>query len=432
VATSGNDSNPGTFSSPWRTLQKAVDTATAGATVFVRGGTYSGFTMRRSGTTGSPTTIAGYNNELPIIDGRDQVDYTIRLSGVQHVVLSGMIVQGGYADRQNGGGVLVENSSNVIVRNNLLRNNKAFGIRSQNSSYVTIDSNEVTGNAVGIDVRRLGQGTFVTRNRVHHNTRMMINTADVPGDDVGAEGIAIVLTTGTVVIAENVVWGNRSRSYDYGYDGGAFSVYAASNWHFRDNVTWDNRNVLETGTDVNRTPCSNNSFTRNINYGATTEDRTVGMVLRCASNTLIANNTFHDTQYFAFDISHNRGGWGGSVEGLQIVNNVIWVASGKVYGIETNPLPASVVIDHNLVYNSGTGYLATVVGRGGTHSMATLNSWTGFERNGMQADPRFVDAAGHDYRLRPDSPAVDSGRHVAGVTDGSSGAGPDRGALERN
>jgi hypothetical protein len=198
----------------------------------------------------------------------------------------------------------------------------------------------------------------------------------------------------------------------------------------RDNISWDNRNVLETGTDINRTPCNGNSFTRNINYGATTADRTVGMVLRCASNTLIANNTFHDTQYFVFDISHNRGNWGGSTEGLQIVNNVIWVSTGKVYGIETDPLPSSVVIDHNLVYHSGTGYIATVMGRGAT-SLAAFRSMTGFEAHGLQAHPRFVDAAAHDYRLLPDSPAIDSGRYVSGVTEGSTGAGPDRGALER-
>jgi hypothetical protein len=258
-----------------------------------------------------------------------------------------------------------------------------------------------------------------------------VNTSGINGDDAGGEGVAIVMTTGTVVVSGNRIWGNRAQSYDYGYDGGAFSVYAASNWVITNNVTWDNRTILETGTDANKTPCKNGKFTRNINYGATTVDVSVGMALRCASYTIVANNTFEGTQSFVFDISHFNGGWGGSVEGLQIVNNVIWVSTGKIYGIETDPLPDSVVIDYNLVYNSGSGYLATVVGKGGTRDLATLRSWTGLEANGIQADPRFVDAAGHDYRLRVDSPAVDSGRLLAGVTDGYSGSAPDRGAVER-
>lgn len=40
VATTGNDSNPGTESNPWRTIQKAANTVAAGDTVLVQPGTY--------------------------------------------------------------------------------------------------------------------------------------------------------------------------------------------------------------------------------------------------------------------------------------------------------------------------------------------------------------------------------------------------------
>ena len=44
VSTSGSDNNSGTQSRPWQTLEKAVRTATAGDTVYVRGAlTTSGF-----------------------------------------------------------------------------------------------------------------------------------------------------------------------------------------------------------------------------------------------------------------------------------------------------------------------------------------------------------------------------------------------------
>ncbi len=178
------------------------------------------------------------------------------------------------------------------------------------------------------------------------------------------------------------------------------------------------------------TPCANNVFTRNLNYGATTADRTVGMVLRCASNMLVANNTFHGLQYFVFAISHNRPGWGGPVDGLRILNNVISISTGKIYGLET-ALPASVVIDNNVVQASGTATLASVPGKGSTTSLATLRNWTGYEVHGLQADPLFMDRAGHDYRLRAESPAVDAAQVVSGVTDGFIGAGPDAGYHER-
>jgi hypothetical protein len=429
VATDGDDAGPGTTDAPWRTLQHAADVVRAGETVLVREGTYDGFTIRRSGAAGSPVTFAAYPGDKPVVDGRGVLGYTVRLVAVAHVVIDGLTIQGGYMDRQAGGGVSVEGSSYITLTHNTIRDNHSFGVRTENSTHVLVDDNDVYGNAVGIHIGWQGEGTVVSNNFVHENDLMMVNTPDVPGDDAGGEGIAIVHSTGHVTVTGNYVWGNRSASYDYGYDGGAFSVYAASNWDISGNVTWDNRNVFEAGTDADKTPCDGGSFTRNLNYGATTVDRTVGMVLRCASNTLVANNTFVGMQYFVFDISHNRGGWGGSIEGLRVVNNVISVSSGKVYGIET-ALPSSVVIDYNLVYNAGTGYLATYLGEG-TKSLAQLTAWTGEEIHGMQSNPQFADPGGHEYTLANTSPALDNAIFVAGVTDSFAGAAPDRGYAER-
>jgi|GEM_PF-1305931 len=46
VATTGDNSNPGTKASPWKTLQHAVNTIDPGDTILVAGGTYAGFTVR--------------------------------------------------------------------------------------------------------------------------------------------------------------------------------------------------------------------------------------------------------------------------------------------------------------------------------------------------------------------------------------------------
>ncbi|MGA2746584.1 MAG: DUF1565 domain-containing protein, partial [Candidatus Sulfotelmatobacter sp.] len=40
VSTTGNDSNPGSQSAPWRTIQHAAETVRPGSTVNVRGGVY--------------------------------------------------------------------------------------------------------------------------------------------------------------------------------------------------------------------------------------------------------------------------------------------------------------------------------------------------------------------------------------------------------
>ncbi len=61
VSTSGNDSNPGTLAQPWRTIQKAMSSATPGSTVNIRGGTYQErLVMNVSGSAGSPITFQPY------------------------------------------------------------------------------------------------------------------------------------------------------------------------------------------------------------------------------------------------------------------------------------------------------------------------------------------------------------------------------------
>lgn len=70
VSTTGNDANPGTFSAPWRTVQKAVNTLSAGDLVYVRGGQYNGikngWVFQHSGTQAQPITLTNYPGEQVI------------------------------------------------------------------------------------------------------------------------------------------------------------------------------------------------------------------------------------------------------------------------------------------------------------------------------------------------------------------------------
>lgn len=70
VATTGNNSNPGSLASPWLTGQKAADTAIAGDTVYFRAGSYAGFTMVNNGSSGNVITFKNYNNEAVYLDAQ--------------------------------------------------------------------------------------------------------------------------------------------------------------------------------------------------------------------------------------------------------------------------------------------------------------------------------------------------------------------------
>jgi hypothetical protein len=71
VSTTGRDSNPGTISQPWRTIQHAANSVSAGDTVYVRAGVYNEVvTIPVSGSsTEGFITFSSYPGELATVDG---------------------------------------------------------------------------------------------------------------------------------------------------------------------------------------------------------------------------------------------------------------------------------------------------------------------------------------------------------------------------
>ncbi|HVS53852.1 MAG TPA: DUF1565 domain-containing protein [Opitutaceae bacterium] len=76
VSPSGSDSNSGTQSSPFKSITKAQSVASSGDTVFIRGGTYSGFTIAGSDSnynfvhnlTKSGITYQNFTGETPVFN----------------------------------------------------------------------------------------------------------------------------------------------------------------------------------------------------------------------------------------------------------------------------------------------------------------------------------------------------------------------------
>lgn len=76
VATTGNDSNPGTLAFPFLTIQKAADIVNPGDTVLVGDGTYTDTDgngtvvyVRRGGTSGGYITFKSINKWGAVVDG---------------------------------------------------------------------------------------------------------------------------------------------------------------------------------------------------------------------------------------------------------------------------------------------------------------------------------------------------------------------------
>jgi acid phosphatase type 7 len=413
VAMTGSDAATGSLDSPFRTIQHAVDVAPAGSEIQVRGGTYAGFSVTRG-----DLTVKNYPHEIALVSDSGRVN-VISVSGVKNVTLQTLAVEGGAT--QWGAGIRVENSSGVTIDSATLRNNRSFGIKLKSSSQVTIRNSDISGNETGIEVDGGGANVTISSNAIHDNNRMVVNDSS-PNNDRGANGVVAYHVTGPMLVTGNRIWGNRATSMDYGYDGGAFEVYGSSNITYSGNTMWDNENVLETGTDG--AACDGIRFTRNTAYGAASvPGHALGLILRCASNSLFAHNTLDGLDVFAWDVTAQASSFGGSIDGLRIVNNV--VTACRVYSIDS-ALPASVQIDYNLGWNPG-GTVAYVAGRGSTASLATFQSWTGYETRGVSSDPLFVAPGDRDYTLQATSPAIDRGLFLG---EPALGTAPDLGRFE--
>ncbi|TDA65156.1 MAG: DUF1565 domain-containing protein [Chloroflexi bacterium] len=410
VAESGSDSNPGTFNAPWRTLQHAIGSAPSGATIYVRAGNYTGFVVERTNL-----TISGYPGETPSILPDGTNTYTAKIMNSSNIHITGLSFHDNW--KQYGVGVYIEGSRDVTVRNSTFFDNQGFGVVTKNVTDVLVEGNDLFRNANAIEIRYGSSGVVITGNQIHDNFR------EVDGGR-GAIGVTFYRTTGPVTAIGNRLWNNHSID-KVDPEGAAFEVYAGGNVAVIGNEIWDNETVLETGTK-DQAVCSSISFVRNIVYRGS---RQQGLILRCASNSLFAHNIFDGLDEYVFYLTHFDGQYGASIEGLRIVNNI--AINGRVYSIGT-AMPATVEIDHNLVYNPGSDSirgdsLAYVYNQGNTMLLSEFQLWTGYDLHSLSAAPAFVNSANHDYRPLATSPAIDLGEILG---ESYSGAAPDAGAYE--
>ena len=207
VAPNGNDSNPGTVSQPFATLQKAVNLANPGDTIYLRAGIYAIATqtqITRSGSNGNPINIFNYPGEVPVLDGASNQltgGYSlIRLDNVSWWHIKGLELRNG-----PGYGIyLVGTASNIIVEGNNVHHN------------VRLDRS-----GAGILVEN-GSNNLILNNDSHHN--------GVPGT-TGGDGIGLGSQGTGNIIRGNRVWRNNDDGID---------LWDAANVLVENNLSWEN------------------------------------------------------------------------------------------------------------------------------------------------------------------------------------------------
>lgn len=353
VSPDGDDTNKGTAKKPVRTIQRAVDMAVSGQGIQLANGTYDRFSVP-SGKTN--LTIDGEDEAGVLIDNPTfAVGNLVTIYGAG-TTLSDLTVQqcrpdpaqddtletDGSAGIRIAGGYRVT-ISNVTVRGGRemiddTRGRGCYGIMSHQAWGLELVGNDIYDNGAGIYVYGGGSGR-IHDNSVHDHSLALIRNSSGGGDDFGAAGITfdhVLAGQGGYLAEWNTITNNAARSFDYGYDGGGFEIYASSDIEMSNNTLVANDTALETGADTDSDPdvgCQNNRFTDNKVVGYDGDHGQAphepgrlarkGLVLRCDQDMLVADNWITDAEYGAITLVVSGGVFDANLDGLRITGNTV-------------------------------------------------------------------------------------------------------------
>ena len=169
VSPTGSDANPGTLSQPWLTVQKALDTLTAGQRALVRAGTYNAnLTLNRAGTAAAPITVEAYPGERAVLASAGSHPFRAE-SAAAYFRLRGFVIQG--YPLATGGSVDLH------------------------GQHLEISNNEITGSTNhAIYTDEPSHHIHLLGNRIHHN-----------GQGLAEQSHGIYLQGNDHLVANNVI-----------------------------------------------------------------------------------------------------------------------------------------------------------------------------------------------------------------------------------
>ncbi len=264
---------------------------------------------------------------------------------------------------------------------------------------VTIRHSLAYGNTAGIHVTRGARHNRLLHNELRDNVVMSVNTNDGGADDSGAWGL--LLNGSDNVVAHNRFGGNNAWcSYDFGQEGASIEVFEAQRNLIHHNVSINDTTFSELGSSDSHLSDSHlsedNTFAYNVYVSnLPNSEFLVTRGVRSPFGPTPGTRAFHNTVYLTHpDESQGVVCYDGcGPDMLELRNNVIWAEWKGIY------VDAPIAESHNLFWNSTGKPTLQFFGAG--------NAMSGTSR---VADPRFVNAAVHDFRLTPGSPAIDAAR----------------------
>lgn len=413
VSPSGNDSNNGSFASPWLTPVKAKNSMVAGDTVYFRAGTY--------------TTIDDFSSVLLCNNGScsgtvNQYQNFLGYPGDTATLGSGSITHGIYhwantvwqyatvAELTLVGEVYGLTCQNVdpggacnyirVVGNNMHSIGSGVGLDLEMpADHIAIYGNESAQNCLGssdcsYDYRAYSfyfggygaQSNFdVGWNRLHDNPF---------GKGIQVYGHVAGDTITHLVIHDNEIYNNTMTGIELGgSDGKTDFVQDALLYN---NLIWNN---------ANGAPSSHMVYGGVELAGLDANDGTYTLY----NNTFYSNSPAHSDIQPGGAIAFGTNG----VKSVTLENNIFYAASGSpcylYFDDNSAPTAARVSFSNNLYFNAGKGP------SGCNYNVGSIKVAT--DAKGVNGNPNFAGPSALNFHLATGSPAIDAGMTTGIATD---------------
>ncbi len=377
VAPNGDDDNPGSQQLPWATLQHAVESVTPGDRILVHAGAYDGARIEISGTSGAPITLMAAPGENVLLDAPGPANEHDSILEVETWEDPEVVAWWAIEDFEIAGspryGIDLRNVHHVTVRGNRVHGSALTGIFDGFADDVLFEDNESFANGEhGIYHSNSGDRPVIRRNWCHDNFAAGIH---MNGDlSQGGDGLIT-----EALVERNLLHGNGR--------GG--------------------------GSGINMDGVSDSAVLNNLIY----ESHASGISLyqvdgaECSSDNLVAHNTVLTAA--------DAGRWALNMEtpgctGNRLYDNVFWSDHSFRGSISIwTAHPDGFESDHNALMDRFS--------IDGGETVITFAQWQaeGYDGDSFLATPLelFADAAGGDYHLAPESPAIDAGLTLPRVVD---------------
>jgi len=467
VSPSGKDTNAGTITSPWLTIQHAANSVAAGDTVYVRAGVYKEVvSIPVSGSaSGGYITFSSYPGELATIDGTGLTIPNgqwglVTIETQSYIIINGFEIRNYSTSKAADvpiGIYIFGSGTNIQITNNHIHNiattakgcaANAFGMTVYGTQApASIDNLIVSGNEIDhtttgcsetLSVDGNVENFTITNNLIHDDNNIAIGAIGYEGVsqpkgamcgtelcDRARNGEISLNTVYNITSNHNPAYGSGSNNHSYGADGiyidGGTQIIIERNLVHNTDIGIEMSSENPGGQAPGVEKADYITTRNNVIYQSNSVGITIGGYAKGKGGTdhcYIVNNTLYDNDTAKTGEGEFQIQWYATNNTFE--NNILYAGTQNVFLYSyTTSEPNPATLDYNLYYATGGGANGNWEWQGKNYTgYSTYLSKTGNDSHSPPfLNPEFVSLASPpNLDVQSTSPAVNAGTNLgAGI-----------------